>query len=172
MRESQSMNIVAITRASEIQIPVGNPLVLAVDPADLGGLVPVKDSAQADIALVRTDERHVAIVGLHSSATLTINGERIPGGLYFAATDAIVHVARSRGCRFGILFDDSVREVPSGATCDVCGKVLIEPGKRHCRHICCKACLDVFGENCPDCGRNLSADMESSAGLEALRDYL
>jgi hypothetical protein len=161
-----------LTRSSELQIPGATPLILAEDPTDFEGLVPVKDNERADIALVRTDDRTVAIVALHPSAAVSVNGESIPGGLYFASSNAVVHLIGSRSCRFALLFDDGVQEAPSGVTCDVCGKVLQEPGKRHCRHVCCKECLDVFRDSCPDCGKNLGADDDSSANVEALREYL
>lgn len=166
------MNILAITPSTEREVPTGQPLALAVDSTDIEGLVAIKDSKHADILLIRTQNRSVALVVPDRTALISINGDVVQGGLCLASANAVVQILGTHSCRFGLLFDDAVQDVPIGSTCDVCGKILQEPGKAHCRHTCCTNCLDVFGNTCPDCGRGLTDASDEPSAAESLRQYL
>jgi hypothetical protein len=114
----------------------------------------------------------VVILMSGSNVSLTVNGNRVIGGLYQIDSNSLVRLRRGQSeLSLAVIFDDSVVDVPTGSACDICGKDLREGGKGHCRKKMCIECVETFGAKCPDCGRELLDGNTNEQALAEVEEY-
>lgn len=166
------MTILLVTSSTQLPLTEACPVAVDCQDGSVGPFDPGTEWRGKRLVMYRTDARNVVAIRTAGSGSLTINGNRVTGGLYNIDGTAVCRMREDgQMLAFGIVFEDTASDVPAGTRCDGCGLRIDEPGKRHCAKNHCQRCIEAFGGKCMTCGKELRDTAQSEKTSRLIRDY-
>lgn len=166
------MDVWVVSANEKLALQVDSRILVDQERRAFVPMNPEEDHVNDGVIVFRHALRGVAVLASGTTVSLTVNGNRVTGGLYQIDSNSLVRLRWGQTEHsLAVIFDDSVVDVPAGSTCDICGKGLRETGKGHCRKKLCIECVEAFGTRCPDCGRELLDTNTSEQAASLLQEY-